>query len=387
MVAWVPVALLAPLPAGASAPQDETDAAILRRGIVSMGGTARIARVMARARRGAPITVGVIGGSITSGALATSPERNFGSLVAQWWREAFPKSKVTFVNAGIGATGSNYGCLRAGRDLLSRNPDFVVAEYAVNDPNTREAAETLEGIVRQTLGMTHKPAMMLIFTMHNNGSNAQEWHGKVGAHYGLPMVSLRDAVWPEIQAGRMKWEDVEADLVHPNDRGHAIMAQLITQALERVKASPPKGRENPVPQPLFTDAFEHVTLAEARDLKPTANTGWTLDPEPGLDKGWRADRPGSVIEFEIEGRTLFLMDWHVRGPMGRASVRVDYAPARTMEAWFDQTWGGWRCTTEIARDLTPGKHRVRVEILADKHAESTGHEYRVLGIGAAGVGK
>ena len=37
----------------------------------------------------------------------------------------------------------------AKRDLLSHHPDFVVVEYAVNDPNTQAAAESLEGLIRQ----------------------------------------------------------------------------------------------------------------------------------------------------------------------------------------------------------------------------------------------
>ena len=38
-----------------------------------------------------------------------------------------------------------------------------------------------------------------------------------------------------------------------------------------------------------------------------------------------------------------------------------------------------------AHDLPPGKHHVTIEILSDKNPQSTGHEYRVLGLGAAGV--
>jgi len=79
------------------------------------------------------------------------------------------------------------------------------------------AAETLEGLVRQVLKRPNHPAVVLLFMMNRQGANAQEWHGKIGRHYGLPMVSFRDALWPEIQAGSMKWEDVEADMVHPND--------------------------------------------------------------------------------------------------------------------------------------------------------------------------
>ena len=136
----------------------------------------------------------------------------------------FPQAQVTFVNAGIGATGCNFGALRAQRDLLSKRPDFVVVEYACNDANTQAAAETLEGLLRQILKQPNQPAVIMLFMMARGGRNAQEWHSKVGRHYGLPMVSFRDAFWPEIEAGRMKWEDVIADQVHPNDRGHACCA-------------------------------------------------------------------------------------------------------------------------------------------------------------------
>jgi lysophospholipase L1-like esterase len=353
--------------------------------LVSAGDAARTQHVLAKARRGEPVTVAVIGGSITAGAGASRPEKVYGSLVAQWWRSTFPKSKVRFVNAGIGATGSNYGALRAQRDLLSHRPDFVVMEYGVNDPNSRESAETLEGLVRQTLKRPNQPAVVLLFMMNRYGGNAQEWHGKVGRHYGLPMLSFRDALWPEIEAGRLRWEDVEADVVHPNDRGHACSATYVTSLLEKLlKELPPDAGLSPIPsmpKPLLSGLFEHVALLEADALKPTANSGWTLDAKAGC---WKSDRPASRIEFEIEGRVLLLMDYHIRGPMGKAKVQIDDRPAVVRDAWFDQTWGGYRQTNELARDLPPGKHRVALEILAERNPESSGNEYRILGLGAAG---
>ena len=65
--------------------------------------TDRLFHVFAKARRGEPITVGVIGGSITAGAMASATEKNYASLVTQWWRQTFPKSNIRLVNAGIGA--------------------------------------------------------------------------------------------------------------------------------------------------------------------------------------------------------------------------------------------------------------------------------------------
>ena len=191
----------------------------------------------------------------------------------------------------------------------------------MNDPNTQAVSRDFGRACPASAQQTNQPAVVL-FTMNQEGGNAQEWHGKVGRHYDLPMVSFRDALWPEIKAGRMKWSDVEADVVHPNDRGHDYAARFVSQPARAVPADlpaddrlpPPK----PVPKPLFSDPFEHVALFEADALKPSTNEGWTFDAR---GKSWKSDQPGSVIEFEVAGQVILLMDWHIRGPMGQATSR------------------------------------------------------------------
>ena len=71
------------------------------------------------------------------------------------------------------------------------------------DPSIRDREVTL-ALVRQVQRETNQPAVVLLFMMSQGGNNAQEWHSKVGTHYDLPMVSYRDALWPEIKEGRMK---------------------------------------------------------------------------------------------------------------------------------------------------------------------------------------
>ena len=366
------------------------NAALYPQSLVSTGDLSRVWQVMARAQRGEKVTVAVIGGSITQGAKATKPEQRYGNLVADWWRQAFPKAQVEFVNAGIGATGSNFGALRAKRDLLAHAPDFVVVEYGVNDGNTQAFAETLEGLVRQILKQPRQPAVVQLFMMHQGGGNAQEWHGKVGRHYSLPIASYRDALWPEIQAGRIAWSDVMADEVHPNDRGHACAAEYVAHLLDVARATcpclgtggTPAPQAKPLPPPLFSDLYEFTALFEAPDLKPVSNSGWTLDEKW---KCWRAVKPGSVITFEIDGTALFSMHLVVKRPMGKASVQVDGGKPSVLEGWFNQTWGGYRNTTLLAKDLKPGKHTVRVELLEEKNPGSEGHEFVLYGLGAAGV--
>lgn len=132
---------------GAGDPLD----ALAPKSVASRGNLARLDRVFERAMAGRHITIGVIGGSITQGAMATKPRYNYPSLVAQWFAKTFPKEKVSLVNAGVGATGTHYGCLRVQRDLLSHHPNLVIVEFAVNDGPQKSYSETYEGLIRHIL--------------------------------------------------------------------------------------------------------------------------------------------------------------------------------------------------------------------------------------------
>lgn len=356
---------------------------IIGRSLVSEGDLSRLDAVFAKAKRGEPVTLGFIGGSITEGAIATKPDRRYVNRVVEWWQKSFPQTKFTLVNAGIGATNSIYGSLRAQRDLLSKNPDFVVVDFGVNDQAGPEPAESYEGLIRQILQQPQRPAVVLLFMSRDDGINAQEWQSKIGGHYQLPMVSYRNAFWPEMQSGRISWPVIGADYIHPNDQGHACTAAFITALLQKALANAPKALPvASLPAPVLSDIFERTALFEAADLHPVRNEGWTYD---SAKKAWVGTTPGSVIEFEISGSRIFLMDYHINGPMGKALVKVDDRPPITRDAWFEKTWGGYRETLPIAKDLSPGPHRVRIELLAEKHPQSTGNEFRVLGLGAAGT--
>jgi len=64
-----------------------SDEVLREKALVSAGDATRLHHALAKARRGEPVVVGVIGGSITGGAAASRPETRWGNLVADWWRE------------------------------------------------------------------------------------------------------------------------------------------------------------------------------------------------------------------------------------------------------------------------------------------------------------
>ena len=363
-------------------------AAIRARSVVDMGQAERVQPALQKARRGEKVVIAAIGGSITAGAVASRPEFRWANRVAQWWTDKFPQAEIAFVNAGIGATGSDIGAHRLKDHLLKDRPDFVMVEYAVNDSIIGTPDETLEGLLRQILAMPNQPGAMLLFTMGNTGANVQDKHIPVGRHYGLPMVSFRDAMWPEVEAGHIAWEAFEGDTVHPNDRGHGICADLLIQVLERWLTDLPDSEAaptGPLPEPLISDVFEHAVMRSRDNLTPVRNEGWQPIPSSTYGGGWSADAPGSVLEFDVEGTAIGLIFWRIKGPMGIAEAQVDDRPPVRLEAWFSADWGGYTPFQMVARDLGAGTHRLRISVLEQKQEGSEGHRFEVRGIACGGV--
>ena len=336
--------------------------AILDRSVANLGDTARIQHVLAKARRGENIVVGAIGGSITDGG-HVRPGARYGKRVTTWFQKTFPKAAAKYVNAGVGATGSDFGALRAQRDLLAHKPDLVIVEFAVNEPNELASAESMEGLVRQFLKHPNHPAVILLFTMHRNGTNAQEWHGKVGMHYDLPMVSYRDALWPEIEAGRMRWKFVTVDSVHPNTKGHEYMVRFVTHVLEKVLQDLPAKKAlpdiKPLPKPLFSDLFEHVALLEAA-ARIERLTGFRPCSAFRPHGGWRSGQMYlglALIDYTLIGWGWFLWDWDwFRTPDPDRLIRrfVDRVSAGDIVVMHDGHHEDPRAERRYAIDATAG---------------------------------
>ncbi|HPU62956.1 MAG TPA: GDSL-type esterase/lipase family protein [Mobilitalea sp.] len=157
-------------------------------GIVNIGNNYRLSKAINRAVQGKEIKIGFIGGSITAGSLASMPETCYAYLVYSWWNEMFPRADIGYINAGIGATTSQYGVARVSKDLLSYEPDVVFVEFSVNDRDEEKFMETYEGLIRRILTHPKEPAVVIINNVcYDSGDNAQSIHNRVGTYYDLPI--------------------------------------------------------------------------------------------------------------------------------------------------------------------------------------------------------
>jgi lysophospholipase L1-like esterase len=355
---------------------------IVARSQLSTGDLGRLASVFAKAHRGEPITLGVIGGSITVGAFATTAQNSYAGRLLAWWRERFPRCDIRMINAGRGGTGSMYGALRAGRDLLSNLPDFVVVEFAVNDNWTD--GEAFDGLVRQILAQPNFPAVLLLFMMWEKGGNDQEMQSKIGAHYRLPMVSFRDAIWPEMEAGRLRWSEYIVDNVHPTDVGHAAAARFIATMCEtalNAAAAGKSGSLSPLPAPLYTDAFQHVGWRDAATLDPIANDGWRRVFNEKNIPAWNGSGTTGRISFDWTGSGVVAVFAEPPGDLHNIQFCIDGAISQTLDALKQPK----RQLFVLIRDLAPGRHTVELACANNADTGSAAEQVRLLGIAGIGV--
>ena len=373
---------------GAAAPKLET---IAPRSVLVEGNFARFERVWTRLGRGESIRIATIGGSITQGAGASKPANRWCNRFAEGWRRAFPACKIELVNAGIGATGSDIGAFRVNRDVIAKKPDVVVVEFSVNDPATQERAASYEGLLRQLLKAPGEIAVIAVATVSEKGVNAQELHAKVAAHYGVPFVSYRDALYyPYVKEGVFPWRDISPDSVHPNDDGHAYLAALVNCELARrygewKAAGEPQHAIPAFPEPIYGTRYDQGEFCLLKDAKIRVNEGFFTLRDNCWGDGLACTNAGGRIVFEVEGSTVALLYRCGRDPYnwGKIAVKIDgRSVVDNLDCFRDQWW--WYTPSLFLCRETPGRHVVEIRTLEEKNAKSKGYGCHLTGLLLAG---
>ncbi len=354
------------------------------RAIMSEGNTVRLAAAMKKAQNGEKITVGVIGGSITQGSLASTPANCYASKFNDWWQNKFP-GKVDFVNAGIGGTNSYLGVHRVDEQLLSYNPDVVIVEFSVNDTDKVMNKYSYDSLVRKILSCNSDPAVILLFTTMEDGTSLQDVHKEIGMAYDLPMISYHDAVYPEVAAGTLNWKDISPDNIHPNDVGHDIINQIISRYLDGVYDGLDSVSEEPsafTAEAYTKDYYAGAKMLSAADITAVSSEGFEVVEKDFYDQfhnNWKSTSGGSMT-FEVECSNLgFFFMRTTDGKSGKFEVYVDGAKKGTLNADFTGGWGNYGETQQVLFAAENTKHTV--EIKAAEGSEEKG--ITILGLMAS----
>lgn len=68
---------------------------------------------------------------------------------------------------------------------------------------------------------------------YDTGKTAQDFHNAVGNWYQVPHVSIKDTLYQEMQQGKYTREELTPDGLHPNDKGHKLVAEKIMHSWKR----------------------------------------------------------------------------------------------------------------------------------------------------------
>ena len=376
------------------------DLIAFEKGVINTGDDSRIRQVMRRAANGEALTIAFLGGSITQGCLASTPEGCYAYLTYAWWKEAFPKADFTYINAGIGGTTSHLGTGRVEEDVLQYEPDFVIVEFSVNDADdSAHFQETYEGLVRRILKAPSAPALLLVHNVrYDDGGNAEQIHAPVGAYYHLPSVSMKPTIYAQVAAGNIKNRDITQDDLHPNDAGHALVAGVITHYLQSVKeavenAAAAWGQDTPfgvLPRPLTANGYENAHRYRNDELQPVLCEGFVKDETEQsavsdcFKKGFMASRKGDKIVFEAEGSSIGVQyKKTIKGPVPKALLTLDGDTAHPilLDGNFDEDWD----CLYLETILEHGEHKMhRIEIELTEAHENDAEPFYLVSLIVAG---
>lgn len=351
-----------------------------------MNNITRLKNLMKRAANGESLVIGFLGGSITQGSLSSTPKTCYAYLVYEWWKKSFPNAAFSFVNGGIGGTTSHYGGARAWKDVLCYRPDIVTVDFSVNDDANEFFEETYEGTLRRLLAAPSDPAVVVLNNVfYGIGKNAQNYHNRIADHYGIPHVSIKDTVYPDVESGKIVRADITPDNLHPNDKGHRLVADEICKLLDSIKAEMEEetiagenieGKSTKteasvlLPAPLTENAYEHSRLIQIQDNEAILD-GFLVDPieKKGMldifKNGWTAAHTNDKISFEIECSCLavqYRKSVQQPVPKAKAVIDGDEAHAVILDGNFTEDWGDCLYLEPLLHHAEKKVHKIEITV-------------------------
>lgn len=345
----------------------------------------RLPNTLCRLTKEKKLTVGYFGGSITEGG----GENGWRGRNNAWLRKQFPEAEITQIQAAIGGTGTALGVFRCEQDLLSKKPDLVYVEFAVNDygdwQNTSVNTESILRRIRQTAPTTE---IVLVFTMTKNSRDGMDLRDepyrsrdlqmRLARHYNIPTVNIGDALWRAVKhQNGGDWTALAPDTVHPNADGYAYCAAEMQSFMETA-LSGESGEITllPLPAPLNgalreNARLEDAALAHREGFTPVETS--LCGRYPRYIEG----TAGSSLTLEFFGDTVGLY-WMMAKDSGDIEYSVDGGEWKSRSSWDHYCLRFNRAnSTILAAGLEPKMHTLQLRVREEHNPQSEGTAVRI----------
>lgn len=353
-----------------------------------------------RLKNGTGLTVVYFGGSITEGAGASAYENCWAGKTSEWLSKAFPSCPLNHVSAAIGGTGSTLGVYRCDRDVLAAKPDLVFYEFAVNDSSTdfKTVLRNTEGCFRKIWRANPFCDIVTVYTAVKGFSDAEAQGGVVASktaigaasrHYGVPEIDIGQALMHRILlegGGRdddAAWLRYTTDLVHPNDGGYAICAEIIKNRLLNMidAAGDPEGLvAHRIPDALIPESLD-AQDAKLVDVCEAVHDGSWHMVEKSLCGRYphylECMEPGGELRLTFYGSELGVY-WMMARDSGDAVFSMDGGSEKAVSSWDSYCAMFDRANEAVVfSGLEKGKHELLVRVSEKKNEGSQGHAVRI----------
>jgi hypothetical protein len=165
-----------------------------------------------------------------------------------------------------------------------------------------------------------------------------------------------------LQFSSLTWQDLYSDDIHPNDRGHFVMASLMKHFLcDAFLTITPKDATPSIPAYLFSDRFENARVLKSTDIEdPGINNGWDTITDGNSRIGFVPQYPNAVLEINNQWKECALV--YSIGPdlIGKLEIAIDGVPVDTL------------C------NLAPGLSTYTMPVIANEPAEFRTFRFRNL---------
>ncbi|KAF8689676.1 hypothetical protein AX14_003219 [Amanita brunnescens Koide BX004] len=200
-----------------------------------VGSGARVQRVLNRALAGYPVTISVIGGSISAchgaGDDPIAP-KCYPSRFFQWWNSVFPHPASELTNGAMRRTDSRYFGFCSAHHLPDHT-DLIIVELDSDDQPDPTSMEQFEILIRSLLTRPEGPAVILLGhfsqqTYQTHGyAGPDHWHNTVSRFYDVPHLSTKPILLPDYLRDQTSIAKYFADPVLANPAGHEILNDVL----------------------------------------------------------------------------------------------------------------------------------------------------------------
>lgn len=359
--------------------------ALLTLSTLACGTLASGSPTLQRLEAGRTVRIVCFGDSITGVYYHTGGRRAWGELLGATLQQRYPKARIELINAGISGNSTADALQRMEADVLRHQPQLVVAMFGMNDTarlSPEEFRANLGEIIRRTCSAGSE--LVLLTPNAVNPGDSSRPPEKVAAYAAIVRAAGRErqvpvadvfAAFAAVQAREPgEWVRLMSDTIHPNLRGHALIAATAARALIGEAATAVMPPEPAGAAPL---AQVHAKLQSGEPLRVLAMTPVDALIGPALRRLYpqarvevtACDTAGkSLGELEIAAKDYGWFKYRAQPgltPPDLVVVAVPAAAAGVPEVPYYRTYGsilnwsqwfaqpGWACVVVLPSIVQP----------------------------------